>query len=232
MGVAISPIQIDSRVSDFIGKPRKMLIDGKWVNAASGKTFPTYNPATGEVLAQVAEGDRQDIDAAVKAARKAFDSGPWLRLTASERSKLVWKLADLLEEHLEEFATLETLDNGKPLTVARAADVPLAVEMFRYTTGWANKLEGTTLPLSVPYTPGVNYHAYTLREPVGVVGQIIPWNFPLLMAAWNLGAGLPTGHTVELKPAEQTPLTALLLGQLLAEAGVPDGVVNIVPGFG
>ncbi len=125
MGIAVSPIQIDSRVSDFIAKPRPMLIDGKWVNAASGKTFPTYNPATGEVLAQVAEGDRADIDLAVKAARKAFDSGPWTRLTASERGRLVWKLADLLEQHLEEFATLETLDNGKPLTVARAADVPL-----------------------------------------------------------------------------------------------------------
>jgi len=232
MGIAISPIQIDSRVSDFIGKPRKMLIDGKWVNAASGKTFPTYNPATGEVLAQVAEGDRQDIDAAVKAARKAFDSGPWSRLTASERGKLVWKLADLLEEHLEEFATLETLDNGKPLTVARAADVPLAVEMFRYMAGWATKLEGTTIPLSVPYTPGVNYHAYTLREPVGVVGQIIPWNFPLLMAAWKLAPALAAGCTVVLKPAEQTPLSALRLGELIMEAGFPDGAVNIVPGYG
>src|SRR4030088_2266677 len=232
MGIAVSPIQIDSRVSDFIGKPRKMLIDGKWVNAASGKTFPTYNPATGEVLAQVAEGDRQDIDAAVKAARKAFDSGPWSRLTASERGKLVWKLADLLEEHLEEFATLKTLDNGKPLTVARAADVPLAVEMFRYMAGWATKLEGTTIPLSVPYTPGVNYHAYTLREPVGVVGQIIPWNFPLLMAAWKLGPALATGCTVILKPAEQTPLSALRLGELIMEAGFPEGVVNIVPGYG
>src|SRR3979411_2511645 len=232
MGIAVSPIQIDSRVSDFIGKPRKMLIDGKWVNAASGKTFPTYNPPLAEVLDQCAQADRQAIDAAVKAARKAFDSGPWSRLTASERGKLVWKLADLLEEHLEEFATLETLDNGKPLTVARAADVPLAVEMFRYMAGWATKLEGTTIPLSVPYTPGVNYHAYTLREPVGVVGQIIPWNFPLLMAAWKLGPALATGCTVVLKPAEQTPLSALRLGELIMEAGFPDGVVNIVPGYG
>src|ERR1700692_2028143 len=232
MGIAVSPIQIDSRVSDFISQPRKMLINGKWVNAASGKTFPTYNPATGEVLAQVAEGDRQDIDAAVQAARRAFDSGPWSRMTASERGKLGWKLADLLEEHLEELATLETLDNGKPLTVARAADVPLAVEMFRYMAGWATKLEGTTIPLSVPYTPGVNYHAYTLREPVGVVGQIIPWNFPLLMAAWKLAPALAAGCTVVLKPAEQTPLTALRLGELITEAGIPDGVVNIVPGFG
>jgi phenylacetaldehyde dehydrogenase len=232
MGIAVSPIQIDSRVSDFIAKPRQMLIDGKWVNAVSGKTFPTYNPATGEVLAQVAEGDGADIDLAVRAARKAFDSGPWSRMTASQRGKLVWKLADLLEQHLEEFATLETLDNGKPLTVARAADVPLAVDMFRYMAGWATKLEGTTIPLSVLYTPGVNYHAYTLREPVGVVGQIIPWNFPLLMAAWKLGPALASGCTVVLKPAEQTPLSALRLGELIAEAGFPDGVVNIVPGYG
>src|SRR5450755_1759589 len=232
MGLAISPIQIDSRVSDFIAKPRKMLIDGKWVNAASGKTFPTYNPATGEVLAQVAEGDRADIDAAVQAARKAFDSGPWSRMTASERGKLVWKLADLLEQHIEEFATLETLDNGKPLTVARAADVPLAVDMFRYMAGWATKLEGTTIPISVPYTPGAMYHAYTLREPVGVVGQIIPWNFPLLMAAWKLAPALATGNCVVLKPAEQTPLTALRLGEIFLDAGIPEGVVNIVTGFG
>ncbi len=230
MATAVSPI--DSRVSEFLEKPRKMLIDGKWVDAISGKTFPTYNPATGEVLAQVAEGDKADIDAAVKAARKAFDSGPWSRLTASERGKLIWKLADLLEQHVEEFATLETLDNGKPLTIARAADVPLAVDMFRYMAGWATKLEGTTIPLSVPYTPGANYHAYTLREPVGVVGQIIPWNFPLLMAAWKLAPALASGCTVVLKPAEQTPLSALRLGELISEAGFPDGVVNIVPGYG
>ena len=232
MGIAVSAIQIDARVSEFIDKPRKMLIDGKWVNAASGKTFPTYNPATGEVLAQVAEGDRADIDAAVKAARKAFDSGPWSRMTASERGKLIWKLADLLEQHLEEFATLETLDNGKPLTVAKAADVPLAADLFRYMAGWATKLEGTTIPISVPYTPGAQYLAYTLREPVGVIGQIIPWNFPLLMAAWKLGPALAAGCTVVLKPAEQTPLSALRLGELITEAGFPDGVVNIVPGYG
>ncbi|MGB9072662.1 MAG: aldehyde dehydrogenase family protein [Terriglobales bacterium] len=232
MGIAISPIQIDARVSDFIEKPRKMLIDGKWVNAASGKTFPTYNPATGEVLAQIAEGDRQDIDAAVKAARKAFDSGPWPRMSTSQRGRLMWKLADLLEAHTEEFATIETLDNGKPLAVARAADVPLAVDMFRYMAGWATKLEGTTIPLSVPYTPKAKYLAYTLREPVGVVGQIIPWNFPLLMAAWKLGPALAAGCTIVLKPAEQTPLSALRLGELILEAGFPDGVVNIVPGYG
>ena len=231
MGIAVSP-QIHPQVAEFIDKPRKMLINGKWVNAASGKTFPTYNPATGEVLAQVAEGDREDIDLAVKAARNAFDNGPWRRMTASERGRLIWKLADLLEEHTEEFGYIESLDNGKPLTIAKAADVPLAVELFRYMAGWATKIEGNTIPLSVPYTPGAKYLAYTLREPVGVVGQIIPWNFPLLMAAWKLGPALATGCTVVLKPAEQTPLSALRLGELIMEAGFPEGVVNIVPGYG
>src|SRR5256714_4112325 len=232
MGAVISPIQIDSRVADFIGKPRKMLIDGKWVTSISGKTFPTYNPATGEVLAQVAEGDKQDVDIAVKAARKAFETGPWSRMSPTQRGKLIWKLGDLLEQNTEQFAMLETLDNGKPLTVARAADVPLAADLFRYMAGWANKLEGTTIPLSVPYTPKAKYLAYTLREPVGVIAQIIPWNFPLLMAAWKLCPALASGNTVILKPAEQTPLTALLLGELIMEAGFPEGVVNIVPGYG
>ena len=232
MAVAVYPINIDPRVSDFIARPRQMLINGKWVNAASGKTFPTYNPATGEVLANIAEGDREDINNAVGAARRAFESGAWPRMSASERGRLIWKLADLIEEHTEEFAMLESLDNGKPLVIARGADVPLAVDLFRYMAGWATKIEGTTIPISVPYTPGAKYLAYTLREPVGVVGQIIPWNFPLLMAAWKLGPALATGNTVVLKPAEQTPLTALLLGELITEAGFPDGVVNIVPGYG
>ena len=232
MGIATAPTGIHPQVAEFLDKPRKMLINGKWVNAASGNTFHTFNPATGEVLAQVAEGDKRDIDAAVQAARQAFDSGPWSRMTSSERGRLIWKLADLLEQHTEEFATIETLDNGKPLTVARGADVPLAVDMFRYMAGWATKLEGTTIPISVPYTPGAVYHAYTLREPVGVVGQIIPWNFPLLMAAWKLAPALAAGCCVILKPAEQTPLSALRLGDLICEAGFPDGVVNIVPGYG
>jgi len=231
MGIAVTP-QIHPQVADFIDKPRKMLINGQWVSSISGKTFPTYNPATGEVLAQVAEGDREDVEQAVKAARKAFDQGPWRRLTASERGRLIWKLADLLEQHTEEFAYLESLDNGKPLTIARAADVPLAVDLFRYMAGWTTKLEGNTIPISVPYTPGAKYLAYTLREPVGVAGQIIPWNFPLLMAAWKLGPALASGCTVILKPAEQTPLSALRLGELIMEAGFPEGVVNIVPGYG
>src|SRR3954462_6647483 len=230
MGIATSPT-LDARVIHFIGRTSQILIDGKWSDAASGKTFDTYNPATGEVLARVAEGGREDIDRAVKAARKAFD-GPWSRMTASERGKLIWKVADLLEEHLEEFATLETLDNGKPLTISRVADVPLAIDLFRYMAGWATKIEGATIPISVPYAPGAKFLAYTKREPVGVVGQIIPWNFPLLMAAWKLGPALATGNTVVLKPAEQTPLSAIRLGELITEAGFPDGVVNIVPGFG
>jgi phenylacetaldehyde dehydrogenase len=213
-------------VQEFLGKPRKMFIDGKWVEAASGKTFPTYNPATGEVMAQVAEGDREDINRAVKAARKAFDGGAWPEMTASERGRLIWKLGDLIEQHLEEFAQIESLDNGKPLSVARVADVPLAVDLFRYMAGWATKIEGNTIPFST------KFHAYTRREPVGVVGQIIPWNFPLLMAAWKLGPALATGCTVVLKPAEQTPLSALLLAELIAEAGFPNGVVNVVPGYG
>src|SRR6202044_160661 len=231
MGIALSP-QIHPQVAEFLDKPRKMLINGQWVNAASGKTFPTYNPATGEVLAQVAEGDREDIERAVKAARKAFDNGPWRQLTAAERARLIWKLADLIEAHTEELGYLESLDNGKPLAVAKAADVPLTADLFRYMAGWATKIEGNTIPLSVPYTPGAKYLAYTMREPVGVAGQIIPWNFPLLMAAWKLAPALATGCTVVLKPAEQTPLSALRLGELVMEAGFPDGVVNVVPGFG
>jgi phenylacetaldehyde dehydrogenase len=228
MGIATLP-QIHPQVAEFIDKPRKMLINGQWVNSISGKTFPSYNPATGEVLAQIAEGDRDDIDQAVKAARKAFDQGPWRnKLTASERGRMIWKLADLLEAHTEEFAYLESLDNGKPLSVARAADVPLAVDLFRYMAGWATKIEGNTIPISA----GNQFFAYTLREPVGVAGQIIPWNFPLLMAAWKLGPALACGCTVVLKPAEQTPLSALRLGELIVEAGFPEGVVNIIPGFG
>ena len=219
-------------VENFIGTPRKMLINGEWVAAQSGKTFDVFNPATGDVLARVAEGDKADIDRAVKAARAAFESGPWHTMTASMRGRLMWKLADLIDAHTDELAQLESLDNGKPFAVAKAADVPLAAELFRYMAGWVTKLDGSTLSLSVPYMPGAMFHAYTRREPVGVVGQVIPWNFPLLMAAWKLGPALATGCTVVLKPAEQTPLTALRLGELFEEAGFPKGVVNIVPGFG
>src|SRR6202166_1688602 len=227
----ISTTQIDPRVLSFLEKPRKMLINGKWVDAVSGKTFPTYDPSTGEVLAQVAEGDRADIDLAVKSARKAFDEGPWRKMTPSQRGRMIWKLGDLIEQHLEEFAQIESLDNGKPLTVARVADVPLAADLFRYMAGWATKIEGNTIPISAGGGQA-QFLAYTLREPVGVVAQIIPWNFPLLMAAWKLGPALATGCTVVLKPAEQTPLSALRLGELIEEAGFPPGVVNIVTGYG
>jgi len=219
-------------VGTFVAQTRKMLINGRWVNAQSGKTFPTYDPATGEVLAQVTEGDKADIDLAVQAARKAFEQGLWRKMTSSDRGKVIWRLADLLESNLEEFAQLESLDNGKPLTIARAADVPLAVDLFRYMAGWTTKIEGNTIPISVPYMPGAEFLAYTRREPVGVVGQIIPWNFPLLMAAWKLGPALAVGCTIVMKPAEQTPLSALRLGELIIEAGFPEGVVNIVPGYG
>ncbi len=226
MAISDAVVQIAPEVNSFISSSRKMLIDGQWVDAASGKTFPVYNPATGEVMAHVAEGDKEDIDRAVRAARRAFETGKWRKMSPSQRGQLIYRLADLIEQHADEFAQLESLDNGKPLTVARAADVPLTIDHFRYMSGWATKIEGNTIPI-----PG-QYFSYTLREPVGVVGQIIPWNFPLLMAAWKLGAALAVGCTVILKPAEQTPLSALRLGELIVEAGFPEGVVNIVPGYG
>jgi phenylacetaldehyde dehydrogenase len=226
MAISDAAVQIAPEVNLFISSSRKMLVDGQWVDAASGKTFPVYNPATGEVMAHVAEGDKEDIDRAVRAARRAFESGKWRRMSPSQRGQLIYRLADLIEQHADEFAQLESLDNGKPLTVARAAYVPLTIDHFRYMSGWATKIEGNTIPI-----PG-QYFSYTLREPIGVVGQIIPWNFPLLMAAWKLGAALAVGCTVVLKPAEQTPLSALRLGELIVEAGFPAGVVNIVPGYG
>jgi phenylacetaldehyde dehydrogenase len=217
---------------EWIGNAKRNLIDGQWVAAASGETFATIDPATGDEICSVPSSGKEDIDRAVKAARKAFEGGAWPSLTASERGKLLWKLADLLEKNLEEFAALESLDNGKPMAVARVADVPLAADLFRYMAGWTTKIHGQTFPISVPYAPGAQFHAFTQREPIGVVGQIIPWNFPLLMAAWKLGPALATGCTVVLKPAEQTPLTALRLGELIVEAGFPAGVVNIVTGLG
>jgi len=229
MATTTASVQLHKSVQEFVSQPRRLLIGGEWVEAQSGKTFATYNPATGEVLARVAEGDREDISLAVTAARKAFESGPWPDMPPAERGRLLWKLSDLIEQHHEELAELETLDNGKPIFFSRIVDIPSVVNAFRYMAGWATKVEGTTIPLS---TPHAKYFAYTLREPVGVVGQIIPWNFPLIMAAWKLAPALAVGCTCILKPAEQTPLTALRLGELIQEAGFPDGVVNIVAGFG
>jgi aldehyde dehydrogenase (NAD+) len=204
----------------------KMLIDGEWVDAASGRRFETINPATGTVIAEVAEGDKADVDRAVHAARRAFDRGPWSKMNARERGRLLYKLADLIEEHIDELAALETLDNGKPIRDSRNIDLPLAIETYRYYAGWADKIEGCTIPVSGPY------FTYTRHEPIGVCGQIIAWNFPLLLQAWKWAPALAAGCTSVLKPAEQTPLSALRVGELALEAGFPPGVVNIVPGYG
>src|SRR5579864_4387865 len=219
-------VTLEPSVEEFIGTPRQLFINGQWADAASGKTFETPNPATGEVLARVAEGDAEDIDRAVRAARRAFDQGDWARMRPTEREHILLRIAELIEQHADELAQLETLDNGKPFTESRHVDIPSAAATFRYYAGWITKIYGETNPSDPAY------FNFTLREPVGVCGQIIPWNFPLLMAAWKLGPALACGNTSVLKPAEQTPLTALRLGELLLEAGVPPGVVNIVPGFG
>ena len=203
----------------------QLLIDGKWVDAASGKTFTTLNPATGEVLAEVAEADSADIDKAVGAARQALD-GKWGKMSARDRGRLLYKLAQLIQARSPELAALETADNGKPIKESLYVDLPDVAENFEYFAGWANKVMGETIPV-----PG-NFFNYTLREPLGVCGQIVPWNYPLLMAAWKLAPALACGNTVVLKPAEQTPVTALELGKLFLEAGFPDGVINIVPGYG
>jgi aldehyde dehydrogenase (NAD+) len=204
----------------------RILINNEWIESQSGKTFATINPCTGEEICRVSEADAADVDKAVKAARRAFDGGPWRKMNPRERGRLINKLADLIEQNQEELAALETLDNGKPISDSKAADLPLAIDCFRYYAGWADKIEGKTIPINGPY------FCYTRHEPVGVVGQIIPWNFPLLMAAWKLGPALAAGCTVVLKPAEQTPLSALRLGELIIEAGFPNGVVNIIPGYG
>jgi aldehyde dehydrogenase (NAD+) len=208
-------------------KQTKILIDNKWVSSVSGKTFETINPATGDLLANVAEADAADVDLAEKAARKAFHSkAHWRRMSAAERGRLINRLADLIEKNADELATLESLDNGKPKHVAAAADLPLVIACYRYYAGWADKIQGKTIPISG------DYFCYTRHEPVGVVGQIIPWNFPLLMQAWKLAPALACGNTVVLKVAEQTPLSALRVGELILEAGFPEGVVNILPGYG
>src|SRR3989449_775804 len=203
----------------------KLFIDGQWVDAESGKTFTTPNPSTGGPLAEVAEADKADIDKAVTAARRAFE-GKWSKLSARDRGRLIYKLSQLIEQHANELAELETLDNGKPIKESLYVDLPQVIENFEYFAGWSTKIEGETIPV-----PGKMFN-YTLREPVGVCGQIIPWNFPLLMAAWKLAPALAAGNTVVLKPAEQTPVTAMELGKLIQEAGFPEGVVNIVSGYG
>jgi len=207
-------------------EPGQLLIDGQWLNAA--KTFDTINPATGEVLTQIAEGSSADVDRAVEAARCALEdrNGPWRKMSASDRGRLIWKVADLLEKNIDEFAELETLDNGKPIFESRYVDMPMVIDVLRYYAGLATKIHGETInTLETAFT-------YTLREPVGVVGMIVPWNFPLLLASWKLGPALACGNTVVWKPASLTPLTTLRFGKLAQEAGVPAGVINIITGPG
>jgi aldehyde dehydrogenase (NAD+) len=226
MATATTARKSTARKGSVEVRQSKLLIDGKWVDATSGKTFETINPATGDVIANVAEADKADVDKAVIAARKAFEIGAWPTMPAAERGRLLNKLADLIEQHSDELAELETLDNGKPIRESKGADLPLTTACYRYYAGWADKIHGKTIPISGPY------FCYTRHEPVGVVGQIIPWNFPLLMQAWKLGPALACGCTVVMKPAEQTPLTALRVGELILEAGFPPGVVNLLPGYG
>ena len=219
----------DLEVAAFLrAQPKKLFIGGRWVESASGKTFETLDPATGQVLTRVAEAGAEDVDRAVAAARRSFDRGTWRDLPPAERAKVLWQVGDMIEERATEFAQLETLDNGMPINDALLFHAPLAAATFRYYAGWVTKLDGATQQVSLPG----KYLSYTLREPVGVVGQIIPWNFPLLMAAWKIAPALACGNSVVLKPSEETPLSALLLAELLQEAELPDGVLNILPGRG
>ncbi len=228
---AIKNYDLHENVRSFVPRTHKHFIGGEWVESASAQPFDVKDPATGRVIARCASGTKHEVDLAVAAARKAFDEGPWSKLTPSERSKAVWKIGDLIDAHNTELSQLEALDNGKPVGVAAVADVPLAGDIFRYMAGWATKVEGETIPISVPYAPGAQFHSYTLRDPIGVVAQIIPWNFPLLMASWKLAPALAAGCTMVLKPAEQTPLSVLRLAELIQEADLlPPGVLNIVTG--
>jgi len=216
----------------FLAKAQRMLIGGDWVEASDGATLDVFDPATGQVFAEVPAGGKADIDRAVAAARKAFEGGDWAAVRAVDRERLLMKLADLVEANAQELAELEALDNGKPVTVARFADVALVVDSLRYMAGWATKIGGETMDVSVPIVRDREFWGFTRREPVGVVGAIIPWNFPLLMAAWKMGPALATGCTMILKPAEETPLSALRLAELVQEAGYPPGVFNVVTGLG
>jgi acyl-CoA reductase-like NAD-dependent aldehyde dehydrogenase len=225
-------IDLDPRTVDFTSRPRQMFVDGQWVDALSGRRFETIDPATGQVITTVPRSGLEDVERAVGAARRAFESGPWPSLTPAERQRMIWRIGEGIMARADQFAQLETIDNGKSVAVAKAVDVTWAAEIFFYYAGWATKIEGRTIPVSVPWAPGARFHAFTLREPVGVCAQIIPWNFPLVMAAFKVAPALACANTVVLKPAEQTPLTALLLAEVIAEAGVPDGVVNVLTGFG
>ncbi|KAL4457888.1 hypothetical protein ABPG75_012753 [Micractinium tetrahymenae] len=224
--VAEPAVAVDELVSNV---PTQLLIDGKFVDPVAGRRFDVLNPATEQRLVQMAEADKEDVERAVRAARKAFDEGPWPRMGGKARGKILQRFAELVEKNVEELAQLESLDNGKPIFFSRNADIPLTANHLSYFAGWADKIHGQTIPCDNTFG---NFFAYTLHEPIGVVGSIIPWNFPALMAAWKIAPALAAGNCVVLKPAEQTPLTAMRLGQLALEAGLPPGVLNVVPGFG
>lgn len=231
VAIAVQPLP-SGAVASFLEKPARLLIDGEWVESQSRTTVPVIDPATGAQVATTADANAADVDRAVTAARRALESGPWPALKPSERERLLWRLSDLIDAHADELAELESIDNGKTKFMANIVDIPGSRDYFRYMAGWATKIEGATIDVSIGGAPGSKINAYTRREPVGVVGQIIPWNFPLAMAAWKLAPALAAGCTCILKPAEQTPLTALRLGELIIEAGFPAGVVNILTGYG
>ena len=238
MNASMAPRPIASQpepsaaVARFFKRQPKLFIGGDWVEPKSNERISVVDPATGREIAQVADANAADVDRAVAAARAAFDKGPWAEMLPVDREALLWKLSDLIEKNLDELAEIESLNNGKTKFIAKIVDITEVRNYFRYMAGWATKIEGTTFQTSIHGPPGAKFHTYTAREPVGVVAQIIPWNFPLAMAAWKLGPALATGCTVVLKPAEQTPMTALRLADLIAEAGFPPGVVNILTGLG
>jgi acyl-CoA reductase-like NAD-dependent aldehyde dehydrogenase len=228
MTIAAPPDQLSDAARSFLQKAHHdLVIGGERPGAADGRTFETLDPATGEPIAVVAHAGEEDVDRAVRAARAAFEDGPWASMSAADRGALIERLAQLVEEHADELAELESLDNGKPVTYAKVVDVGSAVGHLRYFAGWPTKIEGEVIPVRAPDTL-----CYTRKEPVGVCGQIVPWNFPLLMACWKVAPALAAGCTTVLKPAEQTPLTAIRLGELALEAGIPEGVLNVVTGDG
>lgn len=231
VAIAAQPTPSVGAVS-FLDRPARLFIGGEWVQSESGRTIPVVDPATGDTISTIADADQADVDRAVAAARGAFEQGPWPRMRPAQRQALIWRLGDLIEQHAEELCELESIDNGKTRFIASVVDIPATREYFRYMAGWATKIEGSTFDISVGGPPGARFETSTRRRPAGVVAQIIPWNFPLVMAAWKLGPALAVGCTSILKPAEQTPLTALRLGELIMEAGFPPGVVNILTGYG
>jgi len=231
VAIASQPAPSDL-VSSFLGREPRLLIGGEWVASQSNTTVAVIDPATGRQIATAADAGEADVDRAVSAARQALEQGPWATMLPSQREALIWRLADLIDEHSDELAELESLDNGKTKFMAKIIDISGSRDYFRYMAGWATKIEGSTIDISVPAREGGRVSAFTRREPVGVVAQIIPWNFPLAMATWKLAPALAAGCTTILKPAEQTPLTALRLGELISEAGFPPGVVNILTGYG